>query len=143
MLLLALLLGHAFPPLPVTLVMLGIGALSYGLSIWLDLLPLCDLGAVREALLFSTPPIVGALFSLVVLRETLTPALLLAAALMVTGVLLCFRSITSTCTDTSFYCMPIALSGMPITAIAIEQPRMARWWIPRLLGVQAAAGRRC
>ncbi len=39
-------------------------------------------------MLFSTPPFVGALFSLVVLRETLTPALLLAAALMVTGVLL-------------------------------------------------------
>ena len=143
MLLLALLLGHAFPPLPVTLAMLGIGALGYGLSIWLDLLPLRDLGAVREAVLFSTPPFVGALFSLVVLRETLTPVLLLAAALMVTGVLLCFRSITSTCTDTSFRCMPIALSGMPIIAIAIEQPRMARWWIPRLLGVQAAAGRRC
>ena len=94
-----------------------VGALSYCLSIWLDLLPLRELGAVREALLFSTPPIVGALFSLVVLRETLTPALLLAAALMVTGVLLCFRSITSTCTDTSFYCMPIALSGMPISII--------------------------
>ncbi len=91
MLLLALLLGHAFPPLPVTLALLGIGALGYGISIWLDLLALRDLGAAREAVLFSTAPFVGALFSLVVLREPHSPPLLLAAGLMGAGVVLLLR----------------------------------------------------
>lgn len=88
MLLLALLLGHAFPPLPLTLALLGIGALGYGISIWLDLLALRDLGAAREAVLFSTAPFVGALFSVVVLRESLSAPLLLATGLMGAGVVL-------------------------------------------------------
>ena len=88
MLLLALLLGHAFPPLPLTLALLGIGALGYGISIWLDLLALRNLGAAREAVLFSTAPFVGALFSVVVLRESLSAPLLLATGLMGAGVVL-------------------------------------------------------
>jgi drug/metabolite transporter (DMT)-like permease len=87
-LLLALLLGHAFPPLPVTLALLCIGALGYGISIWLDLLALRDLGAAREAVLFSTAPFVGALFSAVVLRDSLSTPLLQAAGLMGAGVVL-------------------------------------------------------
>jgi drug/metabolite transporter (DMT)-like permease len=69
MLALALLLGHTLPSLPICLGLLAIGALGYGISIWLDLLALRDLGAAREAVLFSTAPFVGALFSLVILRE--------------------------------------------------------------------------
>lgn len=88
MLLLALLLGHPFPPMPITLALLGIGALGYGISIWLDLLALRDLGAAREAVLFSTAPFVGALFSVVVLRESLSATLLLVAGLMAAGVVL-------------------------------------------------------
>jgi drug/metabolite transporter (DMT)-like permease len=88
MLALALLLGQPFPSLPVTLALLAIGALGYGLSIWLDLLALRHLGAAREAVLFSTAPFVGALFSLIILREALTTQLLVAAGLMAAGVLL-------------------------------------------------------
>jgi drug/metabolite transporter (DMT)-like permease len=88
MLALALLLGQPLPALPVTLALLAIGALGYGISIWLDLLALRDLGAAREAVLFSTAPFVGALFSLLVLRDSLTSQLLLAAGLMAAGVLL-------------------------------------------------------
>jgi drug/metabolite transporter (DMT)-like permease len=91
MLLLALLLGHPFPPVTATLALLGIGALGYGISIWLDLLALRDLGAAREAVLFSTAPFVGALFSVVVLRESLSAPLLLAAGLMGAGVVLLLR----------------------------------------------------
>ncbi len=91
MLSLALLLGHSYPPLAVTLGLLAIGALGYGISIWLDLLALRDLGAAREAVLFSTAPFVGALFSLMVLRETLSGSLLLAAGLMAAGVVLLLR----------------------------------------------------
>ena len=87
----ALLLGERFPPPPVMFGLLGIGALSYGISIWLDLLALRDLGAAREAVIFSTAPFVGALFSLMVLGEKLTPSLALAAALMAGGVALLLR----------------------------------------------------
>jgi drug/metabolite transporter (DMT)-like permease len=72
MLALALLLGHPFPPVTVTLALLA----------------LRDLGAAREAVLFSTAPFVGALFSVVVLRESLAPSLLIAAGLMAAGVVL-------------------------------------------------------
>ena len=88
---LALVLGHPFPELPSTLALLAIGALGYGLSIWLDLLALRDLGAAREAVLFATAPFVGALFSLLVLRDVATPSLLAAAALMAAGVVLLLR----------------------------------------------------
>jgi len=91
MLTLALLLGQPFPALPVTLALLAIGALGYGISIWLDLLALRDLGAAREAVLFSTAPFVGALFSLLVLREAFTPLLLVAAGLMAVGVVVLLR----------------------------------------------------
>jgi hypothetical protein len=88
MLALALLLGHPFPPVTVTLALLGIGALGYGISIWLDLRALRDLGAARQAVLFSTAPFVGALFSVVVLRDSLSTPLLLAMGLMGAGVVL-------------------------------------------------------
>jgi drug/metabolite transporter (DMT)-like permease len=91
MLALAQVLGHPFPPVTATLALLGIGALGYGISIWLDLLALRDLGAAREAVLFSTAPFVGALFSVVVLRDSLSTPLLLAAGLMGTGVVLLLR----------------------------------------------------
>jgi drug/metabolite transporter (DMT)-like permease len=91
MLLLAWLLGHPFPPLALSLALLGIGALGYGISIWLDLLALRDLGAAREAVLFSTAPFVGALFAVAVLRESLSLPLLSAAGLMGAGVVLLLR----------------------------------------------------
>ena len=91
MLLLAWLLGHPFPPLVLCLALLGIGALGYGISIWLDLLALRDLGAAREAVLFSTAPFVGAVFAVVVLRERFSLPLLSAAGLMGVGVLLLLR----------------------------------------------------
>jgi drug/metabolite transporter (DMT)-like permease len=91
MLTLALLLGHSFPAWPVSLALLAIGALGYGVSIWLDLLALRDLGAAREAVLFSTAPFVGTLFSLLILREGLSTQLLVAAGLMAAGVVLLLR----------------------------------------------------
>jgi len=91
MLTLALLLGQPFPPLPGILALLAIGALGYGLSIWLDLLALRNLGAAREAVLFATAPFVGALFAVLVLRDAASPRLWAAAALMAAGVALLLR----------------------------------------------------
>lgn len=81
--------GASLPML--TLALLAIGAYGYGLSIWLDLLVLRDLGAAREAVLFATAPFVGALFSVLVLRDAATPPLLVAAALMAVGVVVLLR----------------------------------------------------
>lgn len=91
MLALALLLRQALPVLPAALALLCIGALGYGISIWLDLLALRHLGAAREAVLFSTAPFVGALFAVVVLRTPLSSPVLCAAALMAAGVALLLR----------------------------------------------------
>jgi hypothetical protein len=71
--------------------LLLIGALGYGLSIWLDLLALRALGAAREAVIFASAPFVGALFSVLVLREAPTVPLLIAAGLMVSGIVLLLR----------------------------------------------------
>jgi len=86
MLLLALVAGHSLPAWPALLALLAIGAVGYGLSIWLDLLALRHLGAAREALVFSTAPFVGLLFSLLVLREAFTSAMAMASAAMLLGV---------------------------------------------------------
>jgi hypothetical protein len=91
MLVAAFLLGDHFPAPPVVLTLLVIGVFGYGLSIWLDLVALRELGAAREALIFATAPFVGGLFSVVVLREPVTPALATAAALMAGGVALLLR----------------------------------------------------
>jgi drug/metabolite transporter (DMT)-like permease len=86
MLLLAMGLGQQFPPGPALLATLAIGAIGYGLSIWLDLLALRHLGAAREALVFSTAPFVGLLYSLLVLREAFTSGMAMASAAMLLGV---------------------------------------------------------
>lgn len=91
MLLLARLLSYPFPPIGTTAALLLIGAFGYGISIWLDLLALRAIGAAREAVVFSTAPFMGALFAVVVLREAVTPPLLLAAPLMATGLVLLLR----------------------------------------------------
>lgn len=92
---LALLLGHRFPAPPAIAALLLIGALGYGLSIWLDLLALRALGAAREAVIFASAPFVGAFFSVLVLREAPTVPLLTAAGLMVSGIVLLLRDVHS------------------------------------------------
>lgn len=91
MLTIALLLGQRFPGLPAMLALIGIGALGYGLSIWLDLLALRALGAAREAVIFSSAPFVGAFFAVAVLKAPITPMLLVASVLMLSGVALLLR----------------------------------------------------
>jgi drug/metabolite transporter (DMT)-like permease len=86
MLLLALAVGQTLPAWPALLAVLAIGSVGYGLSIWLDLLALRHLGAAREALVFSTAPFVGLLFSLLVLRESFTSGMAMASAAMLLGV---------------------------------------------------------
>lgn len=91
MLLLARSLDLPFPSAGVVLSLLLIGALGYGISIWLDLLALRHLGAARESVIFSTAPFVGAVFSVLVLRQPLTPVLATAGLLMASGVAFLLR----------------------------------------------------
>ena len=88
MLLVAKFTGALFPTPREAGVILVIGALGYGLSIWLDLLALRELGAARESVIFATAPFFGAGFSVLVLNEALSTNLIAAGVLMVGGVAL-------------------------------------------------------
>jgi len=91
MLLLAGLTGAKFPTPMEAAVVLLIGALGYGLSMWLDLLALRELGAARESVIFATAPFVGAGFSVFALKDTLSANLITSGVLMVVGVALLLR----------------------------------------------------
>lgn len=86
MLLIASFTGARFPaPMEIVLILL-IGGVGYGLSIWLDLLALRNLGAAREAVIFATAPFVGAGFSVIYLKEALNTNLIASGVLMIAGV---------------------------------------------------------
>jgi len=88
MLLLAGLTGARFPTPMEAVVLLAIGGIGYGLSIWLDLLALRELGAARESVIFATAPFVGAGFSVFALKEALNANLIASGVLMIGGIAL-------------------------------------------------------
>lgn len=71
---------------------LATGFLGYGVSIVLHLRAMRRLGAARQAALFATAPFAGALASVPLLGERLSPRALLAAAAMAAGVVLMVRA---------------------------------------------------
>lgn len=74
-------------PVPSALAAAGlVGFLGYGLSLVCFVLSLRHLGTARTGAYFSTAPFLGAVLSLVLLREAVTPALVVAAGLMGLGV---------------------------------------------------------
>ena len=88
MLLVARLTGAHYPkPMEVGIILV-IGAIGYGLSIWLDLMALRDLGAARESVIFATAPFVGAGFAVLALQEALSTNLIASGVLMIGGVAL-------------------------------------------------------
>ena len=87
----ALMIGERFPEGSVLVGALLLGAVSYGLSVYLDALALRQLGAAREAAIFAVAPFAGALLAPLVLPETLGLRDLLAGALMAVGVVLLLR----------------------------------------------------
>jgi len=82
----ALALGNRLPPMRATAGALGVGFLSYGLSLVLFVLALRRLGTARTGAYFTTAPFVGAIASLVLFRDPLTPSLALAGICMAVGV---------------------------------------------------------
>ena len=85
-LLLAWALGAAWPA-PATVFAAGLlGFLSYGASLVLFVMALRDLGTARTGAYFCVAPFFGALLGVLMLHEPVTPALLMAGALMAVGV---------------------------------------------------------
>lgn len=82
----ALSLGARVPALPTLLQAGAVGFLGYGLSLALFVLSLRHLGTARTGAYFSTAPFIGAVLSVVVLRDALTLPLVAAAILMGAGV---------------------------------------------------------
>jgi hypothetical protein len=83
----ALVMGsHAPAPLVVVGAM-GLGAISYGLSLVLFIVGLRSVGTARAGAYFSTAPFFGGVLA-VALGEPVTPLLVVAAVLMGGGVLL-------------------------------------------------------
>ncbi len=88
---LAFAIGQHLPEASVLAVVLLLGAVSYGLSVYLDALALRDLGAAREAAIFAVAPFAGALLAPLVLPEAFGLQELAAGALMAVGVVLLVR----------------------------------------------------
>ena len=63
-----------------------VGLVGYGVSLVLFVLALRYVGSARTGAYFSLAPFFGAVLSTVLLREPLSPALLVAGALMALGV---------------------------------------------------------
>jgi len=78
--------GDAMPALPVMLVAALVGFLGYGVSLALFVQALRDLGAARTGAYFSTAPFIGAVAALIFLHEPMTVQLMVAGALMASGI---------------------------------------------------------
>jgi drug/metabolite transporter (DMT)-like permease len=88
---LALAHGDHFPAASVVAAALGLGAVSYGISVLLDAYALRLLGAAREAAYFATAPFIGAVAGAALFREPFGAVELGAGLLMVAGVAVLLR----------------------------------------------------
>lgn len=82
----ALLAGESLPPLGTALRAMGLGFVSYGLSIFFYVRAQRDLGAARTSAYYSVNPFVGSLLALILLREGLGPGYFAALPVMLLGV---------------------------------------------------------
>src|SRR5262252_8754516 len=85
-LIIAFALGATMPRATIITEAALLGFLSYGVSLTLFVLALRHMGTARTGAYFSTAPFVGALLSLLILKDHLTIAVVAAAVLMVIGV---------------------------------------------------------
>jgi len=82
----SLLLGHHLPSFTTILGAAIVGVVCYGTTFIMYVKALHRLGAIRAIAYFSTAPLIGALLSIIILRETVTVNLVLAALFMSIGV---------------------------------------------------------
>jgi drug/metabolite transporter (DMT)-like permease len=91
MLLAGVVLGASLPAPGVAVQALGLGGLSYGVSVLLDAYALRLVGAAREAAYFATAPFAGALLSIPILGEPLRGVQVIAGGLMLFGIAILIR----------------------------------------------------
>lgn len=84
-------LGQEIPSAKIVLSAGLVGFFSYGLSLLFDTYALRLIGAAREAAFFATAPFIGAVASLPLLGESLRGLQVVAAGLMILGVVLLVR----------------------------------------------------
>jgi len=89
-LLLALALGLKMPPVVAVALALLLGSFSYGMSLVFFIKALRGLGSFRTGAFFSLSPFIGAIASLIILREWIGWVMLPAAALVIVGVWLIY-----------------------------------------------------
>ncbi len=82
---LAISTGVGWPSVALVMVALVVGFLGYGLSLVFFIRALRHLGTARTGAYFSLAPFFGAAASLIVLRESIGPGLLVAGVLMAIG----------------------------------------------------------
>ncbi len=92
MLMAAVALGHPFPAATTVVTATGLGAVSYGVSIVLDMYALRLVGAAREAAYFATAPFIGAVVAVPLLGERLTTTDIVGASIMAAGIALLIRA---------------------------------------------------
>jgi drug/metabolite transporter (DMT)-like permease len=83
---LAVLIGAPMPSLGPLAGAAILGFIGYGLSLVLFVLALREIGTARTGAYYSTAPFIGAVIAFIVLREPVTPALLISGVLMGFGV---------------------------------------------------------
>ena len=88
---LALAQNNAFPSWQHMLVLLLLGFVAYGLSIYFYTYAQRTIGAARTSTYYALAPFIGALLSVLFLGEHLSPTLLLAALIMAAGCFLAAR----------------------------------------------------
>jgi drug/metabolite transporter (DMT)-like permease len=85
-LMIALSVGLALPRVIALSEAALLGFLSYGVSLVLFVLALRQIGAARTGAYFSAAPFVGALLAIIFLKDNITIAFAVAAALMIAGI---------------------------------------------------------
>lgn len=84
-LVLALAVGEPLPPLQVLPVVLVLGFVAYGLSIFFYVYAQRHLGAAKTSAYYAVAPFIGVLLSRLILQEAFTQVFLIALAIMMAG----------------------------------------------------------
>jgi len=87
-LVLAMAAGHPLPGLGIAVLSLGVGFISYGVSIVLDVYALRYIGAARESGYFATAPFAGAAAAVPLLGERMAATEIVAGVVMAAGIAL-------------------------------------------------------
>ena len=84
-LVIALVMGETFPDTGYILLVLLLGFVAYGLSIFTYIRAQKTLGAAKTSAFYAVAPFVGAFLSFLILKESLTVAYIVALAVMIAG----------------------------------------------------------